>query len=56
MYKIVKSLNVFFSETSRTVFSRPSVEMMLTIWSNGSVPLNEMAAMSIYGKTLLLQY
>ena len=29
-----------------------SVEKMLTICSNGSVPLNKMAAMPIYGKTL----
>ena len=30
----------------------PSVEKMLTICSNGSAPLNKMAAMPIYGKTL----
>ena len=30
----------------------PSVERMLTICSNGSAPLNKMAAMPIYGKTL----
>ena len=28
----------------------PSVEMMLTIWSNGSAPLNKIAAVLIYGK------
>ena len=27
----------------------PSVERMLTIWSNGSVLLNTMAAMPVYG-------
>ena len=55
MYKIMKSLKVFFSETPWTVFTRfhmgPSVERMLTIFSNGFVPLNKMAAMPIYGKT-----
>ena len=30
----------------------PSVQRMLTICSNGSAPLNKMAAMPIYGKTL----
>ena len=30
----------------------PSVERLLTIYSNGSVPWNKMAAMPIYGKTL----
>ena len=30
----------------------PFVEMVLTIWSNGFAPLNKMAAMPIYGKTL----
>ena len=56
MYRIVKSLIVFFSETAYTVFTRfhmgPSVERMLTICSNGSAPLNKMAAMPIYGRTL----
>ena len=55
MYKIVKSLNIF-SETTSTVFTRflmgPSVERMLTICSNISVPLQKMTAMPIYGKTL----
>ena len=32
-----------------------SVERVLTICSNGSAPLNKIAAMSIYGKNLLLQ-
>ena len=27
---------------------RPSVERVLTIWSNGSAPLNKMAAMPVY--------
>ena len=55
MYKIMKPLNVF-SGTASTVFTRfhlrPSVEKMLTICSNGSAPLNKMAAMPIYDKTL----
>ena len=54
-YKIMKSLNVS-SENAGTIFTRfhmePSVERMLTICSNGSVPLNKMAAMPINGKTL----
>ena len=29
---------------------RHSVERVLTVWSNGSAPLNKMAAMLIYGK------
>ena len=32
-----------------------SVKRVLTICSNGSAPLNKIAAMSIYGKNLLLQ-
>ena len=53
-YKTMKSLNVFFSKTTWPIFTRfhkrPSVEGMLTICSNGSVSLNKMAAMLIYGK------
>ena len=49
MYKIVKFFDVFFSETSWTFFIRfhmwPSVERMLTVWSNGFTPLNKMAVM-----------
>ena len=30
----------------------PSVERVLTICLNGSAPLNKLAAMPIYGKTL----
>ena len=30
----------------------PFVKRMLTVCSNGSVPLNKVAAMPIYGKTL----
>ena len=56
MYKIVKSLNIFFSETTWTVFFRihmgPSVERMLTICLNGFALLNKMGVMPIYGKTL----
>ena len=49
MYKIVKSLDVFFSELVFTRFHLwPSVKRMLTISSNGSVPLNKNAAMPIY--------
>ena len=43
-----------FSKTVRAIFTRFHmglfVERILTICSNGSVPLNKMAAMSIYGK------
>ena len=53
--KIIKSLNVL-SETAGPILTRfhmgPSVEGMLTICSNCSAPLNKMAAMPIYGKTL----
>ena len=59
----MKSLNIFFSETAGPIFPKihmgPSVERILTICSNGSAPLNKVAAMSIYGitrKKLLLQY
>ena len=59
MYKIVKSLNIF-SETVSTVFTRfhigPSIERMLTVCSNGSAPLNKMAAMPIYGKHLKISF
>ena len=52
-YKIMKSLNVF-SETASPIFTRfymgPSLKGMLTIYLNGSTPLNKMAAMPIYGK------
>ena len=55
-----QSLNVFFSETARTVFTRfhigPSVERMLTICSNGSAPLNKMAVMPMYGKILKISF
>ena len=48
-------LNVF-SETAIAIFTsfhmRPSVERVLLICLNGSAPLNKMAAMFIYGKTL----
>ena len=58
MYKIVKSLNI--SETASTVFTRfhigPSIERMLTVCSNGSAPLNKMAAMPIYGKHLKISF
>ena len=41
-YKIMKSLNIFFSETTWPIFFRfhigPSVEGMLTICSNGCAP------------------
>ena len=54
-YEILKSLNIF-SETAWTIFTRfhkgPSVERVLTICSNGFAPLNKMAAMLIYSKTL----
>ena len=60
MYKIVKSLNAFFSEIAETVFTRFymgfPVERMLTICSNGSVPLDKMAAMPTYSKTLKIVF
>ena len=63
MKKAALFLNILFSESSRAIFTRfhtgPSVERILTICSNGSAPLNKMAAMPIYGKknlkNLLLQ-
>ena len=54
MFKIVLILNVC-SETAWAIFTRfhmgPSVEKVLTICSNGSVQLNKMATMPIYGKS-----
>ena len=45
-----------FNETTLPIFTRihkgPTVEGMLIIYSNGSAPLNKIAAMLIYGKTL----
>ena len=45
----MKALSVFFSDTFWTIFKRfhmrPSVVKMLTIWSNGSAPLNKIATM-----------
>ena len=53
MYKITQSLNDF-SETALPVFSRfhmePSVEEVLSVYSNGSAPLNKLATMPICGK------
>ena len=55
-YRILEFLNVFFSETARAFFTRfhlePSVERVLQICSKGFAPLNKMAAMPIYSKTL----
>ena len=54
LYKIMKYLNIF-SETAGSIFHKihmgPSVERILTICSNGSAPLNKMAAMPISGIT-----
>ena len=56
----MKFLNVFFSETARAIFTiyhmGPSGERVLMICSNGSEPLNKMAAMLIYvyGKNILI--
>ena len=56
LYKIINSLNVFFSEIACPLFTTfhtgPSFGGMLKICSNGSAPLIKMAAMPIYGKTL----
>ena len=56
MHKIMKCLNVFFSETIWTIVTRfhmeHSVQWKFAICSNGFTPLNKMAAMPIYGKTL----
>ena len=45
---------VFFSETACAIFIRfhmgPSVERILTIYLNGSAPLNKIDAIPIYGK------
>ena len=52
MYKIATA-PIFIS-----FYSAPSVERALSIYTNGSAPLNKVAAMPIYGKTqynLLLQ-
>ena len=50
----MKSLNAFFSETTRAIFTRfhmgLSAKGMLKLCSNGSASLNKMAAMPIYGK------
>ena len=55
MYKIMLSLNGFFSETACPIFTRfhmgPSVEEVLTICSKGSAPLIKIATMPVYGKT-----
>ena len=52
--KLCIFFNVFF-ETTSAVFIRfhigPSVERIVTIYSNVSAPLNKMAIMPIYGKT-----
>ena len=53
MYKIVKPLNVFSELLNKFHQMGSSVERMLTIWSNDSVPLNKMAVNPMYGKTLL---
>ena len=52
--KIVKSLKVLFSDTAWTVFTRfhivyiwPSIERVLTVCSNISMPFNKTAAMPI---------
>ena len=54
-YKIMSSSNVL-SETAWQIFTRfhlePSIKRVLTICSNGSAPLNKMAAMPIYGKNI----
>ena len=59
MYIIMKSLNIF-SESAGTIFTRShmghSVERMLTNFSNGSAPLNKIAAMPIYGKSLKIVF
>ena len=50
----MKSLNIFKTETACPIFTRfhmgPSFKGMLTICSNGSAPLNKMAAKPIHGK------
>ena len=54
MYKLVLSLNVFFSETPWPIFTRfhigLSVEGVLSICSNGSASVNKMSIVLIYGK------
>ena len=40
-------------EFSQDFYSGPSVERILTICLNGSVPLNKMTAMPIYSKDTL---
>ena len=52
VYKIVESLNIFFSETIWPIFIKchmgPSVEGLLTSWSSGSTSLNKMTTIPIY--------
>ena len=47
-------LNVIFTETTLAIFTRfhmgLSIERVLIICLNGSLPLNKMADMPIYGK------
>ena len=54
--KLCYFLNIFFYEIARAIFTRfhmaPSIERVLPICLNDSVPLNKVAAMPIYGKTL----
>ena len=55
MYKISKSLIVFFFETAWLILTRllfwPSVKGNLSICSNRSASFNKIAVISIYGKT-----
>ena len=57
MYKIVELFNSSSlkpPERNFTIFHMgPSVEVVLTICSNGSAPSNKMAIMSMYGKKIL---
>ena len=57
MYKIVYCL---FSETAWAIFTRfhmgPSVEMVLPICSNSFAPVNNIAAMPIYGKNIFWSF
>ena len=54
---ILVILNVFFSESAWPNFTRfhnlPSVERVLSIYSNGYESLNKMAAMTMYAKNHL---
>ena len=56
MYNFVQFLNVFFSKIAGAVFTLlhmgPSVERVLAMCLNRSMPLNKMAAMFILVKTL----